>query len=45
MTEDKHSLLIKNTAANIALVTDNIKYHHAAAILRARNTASELPKR
>ena len=30
MTEDKRSLLIKNTAADIAPVTDNIKYRHAA---------------
>jgi catalase len=30
MTEDKRDLLIKNTAANIAPVTDNIKYRHAA---------------
>ena len=30
MTEDKRVLLIKNTAANIAPVTKNIKYRHAA---------------
>ena len=30
MTEDKRALLISNTAANIAPVTDNIKYRHAA---------------
>jgi catalase len=30
MTEDKRGLLIGNTAANIAPVTDNIKYRHAA---------------
>ena len=30
MTEDKRALLIKNTAGNIASVTDNIKYRHAA---------------
>jgi len=30
MTEDKRSVLIKNTAGNIAPVTDNIKYRHAA---------------
>lgn len=30
MTEDKKELLIKNTAANIAPVTENIKYRHAA---------------
>jgi len=30
MTEDKRDLLIKNTSANIAPVTDNIKYRHAA---------------
>lgn len=30
MTEDKRMLLINNTAANIASVTDNIKYRHAA---------------
>ncbi|MCL1880044.1 MAG: catalase [Actinomycetia bacterium] len=30
MTEDKRVLLIKNTAANIAPVTENIKYRHAA---------------
>ncbi len=29
MTEDKKALLIKNTAANIAPVTENIKYRHA----------------
>lgn len=29
MTEDKKELLIKNTAANIAPVTENIKYRHA----------------
>lgn len=29
MTEDKRSLLIDNTARNIAPVTDNIKYRHA----------------
>ncbi len=30
MTEDKRALLIENTARNIAPVTDNIKYRHAA---------------
>ncbi|MHB1314748.1 MAG: catalase [Christensenellales bacterium] len=30
MTEDKKSLLIENTARNIAPVTDNIKYRHTA---------------
>jgi catalase len=30
MAEDKRDLLIKNTSANIAPVTDNIKYRHAA---------------
>ena len=30
MTQDKRAELIKNTAANIAPVTDNIKYRHAA---------------
>ncbi|MDR2486819.1 MAG: catalase, partial [Clostridiales Family XIII bacterium] len=30
MTEDKRAVLIGNTAANIAPVTDNIKYRHAA---------------
>lgn len=30
MTEDKRKLLIKNTAADIMTVTDNIKYRHAA---------------
>ena len=30
MAEDKRGLLLKNTAANIAPVTDNIKYRHAA---------------
>jgi len=30
MTEDKRVALIQNTAANIAPVTDNIKYRHAA---------------
>ena len=30
MTEDKKILLIENTARNIASVTDNIKYRHAA---------------
>ena len=30
MTPDKRDLLIANTAANIAPVTDNIKYRHAA---------------
>ncbi|MGI6176626.1 MAG: catalase [Christensenellales bacterium] len=29
MTEDKRALLIKNTAADIAPVTDNVKYRHA----------------
>lgn len=31
MTEDKKVLLIENTARNIAPVTDNVKYRHAAA--------------
>lgn len=30
MTEDKRALLIENTARNIAPVTENIKYRHAA---------------
>lgn len=30
MTEDKRAILIANTAADIAPVTDNIKYRHAA---------------
>ncbi|MGI6004658.1 MAG: catalase [Christensenellales bacterium] len=30
MTEDKKALLIENTARNIAPVTDNVKYRHAA---------------
>lgn len=30
MTEDKKSILIANTAADIAPVTENIKYRHAA---------------
>ena len=30
MTEDKRDILINNTAANIAPVTENIKYRHAA---------------
>jgi len=30
MTKEKRSLLIENTAANIAPVSDNIKYRHAA---------------
>ena len=30
MTEDKRALLISNTAADIAPVTDNVKYRHAA---------------
>jgi len=30
MTEDKRAILIKNTATNIASVTDNVKYRHAA---------------
>ncbi|MCL1913724.1 MAG: catalase [Eubacteriaceae bacterium] len=30
LTEDKRKLLIMNTATNIAPVTDNIKYRHAA---------------
>ena len=30
MTEDKRALLISNTAGDIAPVTDNIKYRHAA---------------
>lgn len=30
MTEDKRTLLIENTARNIAPVTENIKYRHAA---------------
>lgn len=30
MTEDKRELLIKNTERNIASVTENIKYRHAA---------------
>jgi len=30
MTEDKRHILIKNTATNIAPVTDNIKYRHVA---------------
>ncbi|MCL1799374.1 MAG: catalase [Eggerthellaceae bacterium] len=30
LEEDKRVLLIKNTAANIAPVTDNVKYRHAA---------------
>ena len=30
MADDKRDLLIKNTAANIAPVSDNIKYRHAA---------------
>ena len=30
MTEDKKQLLISNTAADIAPVTDNVKYRHAA---------------
>ena len=30
MTEEKRGLLIKNTAANIAPVTENIKYRHTA---------------
>ncbi|MCL2563192.1 MAG: catalase [Oscillospiraceae bacterium] len=30
MTEDKRAALIANTAGNIASVTDNIKYRHAA---------------
>ena len=30
MTDDKRALLIGNTAANIAPVTDNVKYRHAA---------------
>lgn len=29
MTEDKRALLISNTAANIAPVTENVKYRHA----------------
>lgn len=29
MTEDKRKLLIENTAADIAPVTDNVKYRHA----------------
>lgn len=29
ITEDKKKLLIENTARNIALVTDNVKYRHA----------------
>lgn len=35
MSEDKRKLLIENTARNIASVTDNIKYRHAAHCLRA----------
>ncbi|MDD4564082.1 MAG: catalase [Eubacteriales bacterium] len=35
MTEDKRELLIKNTAADIAPVTDNIKYRHAVHCLLA----------
>ena len=30
LTEDKKQILIENTAADIALVTENIKYRHAA---------------
>lgn len=30
LTEDKKALLISNTAADIASVTENIKYRHAA---------------
>ena len=30
MTEDKKQLLISNTAADIAPVTENVKYRHAA---------------
>ena len=30
MSEDKRAVLIKNTTANIASVTENIKYRHAA---------------
>jgi len=30
MSEDKRAILIKNTTANIASVTENIKYRHAA---------------
>ncbi|MCL2760811.1 MAG: catalase [Desulfuromonadales bacterium] len=37
MTEDKRELLIKNSAANIAPVTDNIKYRHAAHCYLADN--------
>ncbi|MEG2451210.1 MAG: catalase, partial [Clostridia bacterium] len=35
MTEEKRALLIENTANNIASVTDNIKYRHAAHCYRA----------
>lgn len=35
MTEDKRKLLIKNTAADIAPVTDNIKYRHAVHCFHA----------
>ena len=30
MSEEKKTLLIENTARNIAPVTDNVKYRHAA---------------
>jgi Fe2+ or Zn2+ uptake regulation protein len=35
MTEDKKQLLIDNTAADIASVTENIKYRHAVHCLKA----------
>lgn len=35
MTEEKRALLIENTAGNIAPVTENIKYRHAAHCFKA----------
>ena len=35
MTEDKRALLISNTAADIAPVTENIKLRHAAHCYKA----------
>ena len=41
MTEDKRALLIENTARNIAPVTENIKYRHAAHCYLADNEYGE----
>ena len=35
MTEDKRALLIANTAADIASVTENVKYRHAVHCFKA----------